>query len=199
MLSRYDKAYLVPFGEYFPFTRVLGPIYRLVFGWFGFEFSQSRSPGEAIFPLILPTSAAAVYICYESVFPQVPRGMVARGAEFLVNISNDAWFGSGGGAEQHFAMGTVRAVETRRYLLRVGNDGITALVDPLGEVRARLSRGARGALPVDYGVTSTLTPYVRLGDLLVLLLVPYAVSVGLLRYAPFAADKVAAKKGGDGR
>lgn len=180
VLSRYDKAYLVPFGEYFPFTQVLRPVYRLVFSWFGLEFYQSRSPGQAFTPLTLPSASAAVYICYESVFPQVPRAMVARGAEVLVNISNDAWFGSGGGAEQHFAMGTVRAVETRRYLLRAGNDGITALVDPLGRVQERLPRGDRGALAVTYGEATSITPYVRFGDLLVLALAGYAVGVSAL-------------------
>lgn len=181
VLSRYDKRYLVPFGEYFPATSVFRPVYRLVFSWFGFEFSQGRTPGARIVPLALPGMQAAAYICYESVFPQIARTMTARGAEVLVNISNDAWFGFGGGARQHFEMGTLRAIETRRYLLRAGNDGITALVDPLGRVRAELPRGERGALTVRYGERSGITPYVRFGDLLVVGLIVYVAGVVALR------------------
>jgi len=180
IVGRYDKVYLVPFGEYFPFIGTFTPIYRTVFGWFGYPLLETRPPGEVIAPLELPQGSAAVYICYESVFPQVVRGMVAEGGEFLVNISNDAWFGTGAGAEQHFQMGTLRAIETRRYLLRAGNDGITALVDPLGEVRERLPRGGRGALEVRFGRSETVTPYVRYGDVLVLALAVYAAGVGVV-------------------
>ncbi len=181
VLSRYDKRYLVPFGEYFPATSVLRPVYRLVFGWFGFDFSQGRTPGASTVPLELPGTRVAAYICYESVFPQVARTMTARGAQVLVNISNDAWFGSGGGARQHFYMGTLRAVETRRYLLRAGNDGVTALVDPLGRTRSELPRGERGALTVRYGERSGITPYIRFGDLLIVWLLLYVVVVVALR------------------
>lgn len=181
VLSRYDKRYLVPFGEYFPATPVLRPVYSTVFGWFGLEFYQGRTPGARTTPLELPGTRVAAYICYESVFPQIVRTMTARGAQVLVNISNDAWFGSGGGARQHFEMGTLRAVETRRYLLRAGNDGITALVDPLGRTRAELPRGERGALTVRYGEQGGLTPYVRFGDLLIVGLTLYVGAVVALR------------------
>ena len=176
--GRYDKVYLVPFGEYFPLIGPLEPIYRTIFGWFGYPLLQSRPPGQAIAPLSIAGTSVAAYICYESVFPQIARTMTARGAQVLVNISNDAWFGFGQGARQHFSMGNLRAIETRRYLLRDGNDGITALVNPLGQVEAELPRGERGALTVHYGARRGLTPYVRFGDLLVL---------GLALYVPLAA------------
>ena len=179
--GRYDKVYLVPFGEYFPLVQPLAPIYRTIFGWFGLPLLQSRPPGQVVAPLQLAGTAFAAYICYESVFPQIARTMVARGAQVLVNISNDAWFGFGQGARQHFSMGNLRAIETRRYLLRDGNDGITALVNPLGQVEAELPRGERGALTVRYGERSGLTPYVRFGDLLVLGLALYVPVVALLR------------------
>ena len=176
--GRYDKVYLVPFGEYFPLIGPLEPLYRTIFGWFGLPLLQSRPPGESVSPLSVAGTSVAAYICYESVFPQIARTMTARGAQVLVNISNDAWFGFGQGARQHFAMGNLRAIETRRYLLRDGNDGITALVNPLGQVEKELPRGERGALTVRYGERRTLTPYVRFGDLLVL---------GLALYVPLAA------------
>lgn len=182
VLGRFDKRYLVPFGEYFPLTSVLRPVYSVVFGWFGLEFYQTRTPGAETVPLELPNALAGTYICYESVFPQVARTMTARGAKVLVNVSNDAWFGFGQGARQHFYMGTLRAVETRRYLLRGGNDGVTAVVDPLGRTLAELPRGERGALTVRYGERSGLTPYVRFGDLLIVWLILYAgVVVGVRR------------------
>ena len=181
VLSRYDKRYLVPFGEYFPATSVLRPVYSAIFGWFGLEFYQGRTPGAETAPLKLPGTEVAAYICYESVFPQIARTMTAKGAQVLVNISNDAWFGFGQGARQHFSMGNLRAIETRRYLLRDGNDGITALVNPLGQVEAELPRGERGALTVRYGERRGLTPYVRFGDLLVLGLALCVPLVVLLR------------------
>ena len=141
VLSRYDKRYLVPFGEYFPATSVLRPIYSTIFGWFGLEFYRGRTPGAETVPLTLPGTQVAAYICYESVFPQIARTMTARGAQVLVNISNDAWFGFGQGARQHFSMGNLRAIETRRYLLRAGNDGITALINPPRSGRTGVAEG----------------------------------------------------------
>lgn len=180
--GRYDKVYLVPFGEYFPFIQVFAPVYRTVFGWFGYGLLESRPPGQVVAPITAGGTKLAAYICYESVFPQIARTMTAKGAAVLVNISNDAWFGFGQGARQHFYMGTLRAIETRRYLLRDGNDGVTALVDPLGRVQSELPRGERGALTVRYGLRTGLTPYVRFGDLLVLWLLLYVgVVIGVRR------------------
>ena len=179
--GRYDKVYLVPFGEYFPLLGPLEPVYRMIFGWFGYPLLQSRPPGQTIAPLSVAGTSVAAYICYESVFPQIARTMVAKGAQVLVNISNDAWFGFGQGARQHFSMGNLRAVETRRYLLRDGNDGITAVINPLGHVEAELPRGERAALTVHYGERRALTPYVRFGDLLVLGLALAVPVIAILR------------------
>ncbi len=178
VIDRYDKVYLVPFGEVFPFIGPLEPLYTFIFAQLGLPLLSSRPPGDEIAPLTLPSADAAVYICYESVFPHVTRQMVAQGAEVLVNISNDAWFGRGQGARQHFEMGNMRTIETRRYLLRAGNDGITALVNPLGQVEARLPRGVQGTLLVDYRLREGETLYVRYGDLLILVLAAFTLSFG---------------------
>ena len=175
--SRYDKFYLVPFGESAPFETVLSPVYRATFAWFGLSFIGGRLPGNEIAPLETPLGRAATYICYESVFPQVARAMVASGARVLVNISNDAWFGFGHGAEQHFDMGRMRAIETGRYLLRVGNDGITALVDPAGRVKERLPRGPEGTLLVNFRMLDHKTPYVAYGWMLPVVLSLYSLIV----------------------
>jgi len=181
VLSRYNKVYLVPFGERWPLIEQFPNFYRTVFSWFGLPMLLNTSPGLAVTPLQSPVGVIGAYICYESVFPQVARQMVTQGAQVLLNISNDAWFGLGRGAKQHFLMGSLRAIETRRYLLRAGNDGITAVIDPLGRVTAELPRGGQATLLVSFALQDGLTPYVRLGDRWLLLVVLYALLVLLLR------------------
>ncbi len=112
-------------------------------------------------------------------FPQVQRRQVAEGARLLVLGTNDAWFARGAGAEQHFDMGRMRAIETRRWLLRAGNDGVTASVDPLGRTVARLDRGVRGTLTAPFGLSDALTPWVRFGHLTPWLLGGYLLLVGV--------------------
>jgi apolipoprotein N-acyltransferase len=178
--DKYDKIVLVPFGERLPFFNALRPIYNLVYPLFGLG-AYTRVPGELAKPLTAPDLTAAVYICYESVFPQIPRQQVKRGGEVLINITNDAWFGSGNGAEQHFLMGTMRAIETKRYLLRAGNDGVTAVVDPYGRVLERLERHIPAALVGEYAVMNGQTLYVRWGDWIIWVVLIYAVLVVVVR------------------
>ncbi len=162
-LGRYDKAYLVPFGERWPLLETAAPLYRAVFGLMHLPMLINTTPGPGPIPLRTAEGPVATYICYESVFPQVQRVMVRDGARLLVNITNDAWFSEGNGAAQHFDMGNLRAIETGRYLLRAGNDGITAVVDPHGRVLERLPRHVRAALTARFAFIDTLTPYVRYG------------------------------------
>lgn len=180
LLGRYDKHYLVPFGERWPFIESLPGLYRTVFSWLGLPLLAGTSAGPG--PTILTTAVgpAAAFICYESIFPQVQRAMVAGGARVLLLITNDAWFAHGAGGEQHFDMGRLRAIETRRWLLRAGNDGITAVVDPRGTVTARLERRVPGFLAADFEVRDDLTPWVRYGDMTPPLLVSYLALVGLV-------------------
>ena len=178
--DRYDKVFLVPFGERWPLIQSAAPAYRAIFGLLGLPLLQSTSPGKAFDPLQTSVGLVATYICYESVFPQVQRVMVRRGAAVLINVTNDAWFARGNGARQHFDMGRLRAIETRRYLLRAGNDGITAAVDPHGRVLAELERGVAGTLAVNYGLNEVETPWVRYGHLLIPVLTLYLVLVAAL-------------------
>jgi apolipoprotein N-acyltransferase len=165
LVDRYDKRFLVPFGERFPLIETAAPLYRAVFNMLGLPMLLGTFPGDDLAPLDTPDGPVAAYICYESVFPQVQRAMVARGAELLINITNDAWFARGDGGRQHFDMGRLRAIETRRYLLRAGNDGITGAVDPNGRVTAELERRVAGTLLVPYAMSDVRTPYVRFGGL----------------------------------
>jgi apolipoprotein N-acyltransferase len=174
--DKYDKIVLVPFGERLPFFNFLRPIYDVIYPLFGIP-AFTRVPGELAKPLVTPNLVAAVYICYESVFPQIPRQQVKRGGEALINITNDAWFGSGNGAEQHFLMGTMRAIETRRYLLRAGNDGVTAVVDPFGRTLTRLERHISSSLVGEYALMNGQTLYVRWGDWIIWVALVYALIV----------------------
>lgn len=178
--DKYDKVVLVPFGERLPFFNLLRPIYNVIYPLFGLG-AYTRVPGELAKPLTASDLTAAVYICYESVFPQIPRQQVKRGGEVLINVTNDAWFGSGNGAEQHFLMGTMRAIETRRYLLRAGNDGVTAVVDPHGKTLTRLERHIPSSLVGDYALMNGQTPYVRWGDYIVWLTAIYAAIIIVVR------------------
>lgn len=168
--DRYDKHYLVPFGERFPLADAAAPLYRAVFGLFGLAPLTSTSQGTELAPLDSPIGRIAAYICYESVFPQVQRSMVGSGADLLVNITNDAWFSHGDGAAQHYEMGRMRAIETRRYLLRAGNDGVTGVVDPFGRTLAQIPRGISGVMSAPFALSDELTPWVRYGDWLLPLL-----------------------------
>lgn len=163
VLGRYDKHYLVPFGERWPLHGSLPWLYDGLFGLFGLPPLASTSAGPPPAPLATPLGPVAAFVCYESVFPQVQRRQVADGARLLVLGTNDAWFARGAGAEQHFDMGRLRAIETRRWLLRAGNDGVTAAVDPLGRTVARLERGVAGTLTAPFALETGLTPWVRLG------------------------------------
>lgn len=170
--GRFDKVYTVPFGETIPFAEALAPLYEVVYGWFGL-LPSTTTPGAGFTPIPTSLGTAAAYICYESVFPQVARRLVAAGGEVLINVSNDAWFGRGNGAEQHFAMGTMRAIETRRYLLRAGNDGITAVVSPQGQTLQRLERFIASSMVGNFALMQGETVYVRYGDWLVALTAGY--------------------------
>jgi apolipoprotein N-acyltransferase len=163
VVDRYDKAYLVPFGERWPLLETAKPLYRAIFGLLHLPMLINTAAGPGPIPLRTPHGPVAAYICYESVFPQVQRVMVREGARVLVNITNDAWFSKGNGAEQHFMMGNLRAIATGRYLLRAGNDGITAVVDPHGRVLQRLPRHVAAALTARFAFRDTLTPFVRFG------------------------------------
>lgn len=175
VVDRNLKARLVPFGEYFPLYQALRPVYRVIEHAIGFELG-SLTPAQHLQPLTLNGVTYGAYVCYDSVFPWVARQLVRRGAQVLVNPSNDGWY-EGWGVQQHFMMGRVRAIETRRWLVRSVNSGVAGAVNDLGQPVRLLSQGA-GAVHVEVRRLHGQTLYTRLGDLPALLL-----SVLLLLYA----------------
>jgi apolipoprotein N-acyltransferase len=158
VVAHYDKAHLVPFGEYVPLRGVLG-LAKLTAGTIDF----SRGPGRMTLNLLgLPP--VSPLICYEVIFP---ANVTARNArpQWLLNLTNDAWYGLSTGPYQHFAAARLRAVEEGLPLVRVANTGISGIVDPYGRIIGRLGLGERGIVdgPLPMALASD-TFYARLGN-----------------------------------
>ncbi|HWW51649.1 MAG TPA: apolipoprotein N-acyltransferase [Verrucomicrobiae bacterium] len=154
----YDKIHLVPFGEYVPLRRWLSFAGRLTADISDFTPGWDSRVGR------LPGGRFGTFICYEAVFPAEIRQFTVGGAELLINISNDGWFGRSSAPAQHLMMARVRAVENRRWLLRDTNNGFTVVVDPYGRIVRRLPTDVRRELDAPYDFRSGLTPYARFGD-----------------------------------
>lgn len=159
LVESYDKQRLVPYSEYDPAAgAVLAPLLGAV------TAGDPYVPGMrgTVFragPLPLATP-----VCFEITYPGLVRRLRANGAELIVNLSNDAWFGPGGYPEMHLAHAMFRAVESRTWVVRGANTGISAAIDPLGRVRASLAAFTEGAFAVDVAAASTLPFYARHGD-----------------------------------
>lgn len=126
--GRYDKVHLVPFGEYVPLKKILFFAKRLV------QAAGDFKPGRSLRPLPGSSARLGVLICYEVIFPELSRGQVIEGAQVLVNITNDAWFGRSSAPYQHLAFAVFRAVENRKPIIRCANTGISAIIDQRGRV-----------------------------------------------------------------
>jgi apolipoprotein N-acyltransferase len=155
--ARYDKVHLVPFGEFVP-------------GWARFAFTEALvrevgnfTPGAR--PTVVPARApVGVAICFEVVFPDLVTAEVRAGAEVLATLTNDGWYGFSWAPRQHFAQVVLRAAENRRFFARAALTGISAVIDPLGRVVARLEVGDSGLLVEDVQPMPGLTPRARWGD-----------------------------------
>jgi apolipoprotein N-acyltransferase len=156
LIYRYHKIRLVPFGEYVPALfgrRFTGKVVEQV---------SDFTPGEKPSLGRLDGQALGAFICYEAIFPDLIREFA--GADLLVNITNDAWYGRSSAPEQHFAMAVFRAVENRKYLIRAANTGVTAVVDPEGRVLARTELFVPTVLVRDVAFVPGRTIYARFGD-----------------------------------
>lgn len=155
----YDKHHLVPFGEYVPLRSIL-PINKITAGNIDF------TPGPGLVTLRLPgLSPFSPLICYEAIFPGRVTAQGDR-PDWLLNVTNDAWFGLSAGPHQHFASARMRAVEEGLPLVRVANTGISGIVDARGRVLAALPLGFEGALDVILPPPAAPTLFSRYGDLI---------------------------------
>jgi apolipoprotein N-acyltransferase len=156
--ARYDKVHLVPFGEYLPFPSLFS-----FAGGLTKEVGEFH-PGAFRQPLNAGAEQLGVFICYESVFPDEVRQFTKNGAQVLVNISNDGWYGDSGAYAQHLNQTRMRAIENNRWLLAAADTGVTASIDPFGRVVKQIPRKQRTALSAPYALISATTFYTRHGD-----------------------------------
>jgi len=158
-VGRYDKMHLVPFGEYVPLKKLLPFVSKMVtsigdFGT-GADYTVIRA-GRGSF---------GTAICFEAIFPELVRMFPLGGANFIVNITNDAWFGKSAAPYQHFDMALMRAVENRRTLVRAANTGVSGFVDPEGRVMARTEIFTRGYVVKDIYLVGEKSFYTLHGDI----------------------------------
>ncbi len=174
--ATYDKMHLVPFGEYLPFEDLLRRVglMQLAGGVGGFLPGQERRRmAVAGAPDLLPL------VCYEAIFPgvAVPDG---ERPGWLLNLTDDAWFGASPGPYQHFQQARVRAIEEGLPLIRAANSGISAVIDPLGRVVASLPLGHEGLLDSPLPKPAEITLYASIGDWLFILTVAAILVVGAI-------------------
>ena len=155
-LAHYDKEHLVPFGEYLP-------------SWLNWKFLEALLQGVGVYtegtttaPLHYRNLALGMLICYEGIFPWLAQDRAAQGANILVDISNDGWFGATPAARQHLYLTALRALEQNRWLLRGTNTGISAVVDPRGRLTLRGGQFRAQALWARAGLQTAPSPYHRL-------------------------------------
>lgn len=195
----YAKRHLVPFGEYVPLRPVLGWLGKFV--PIGDDFAHGDGPRLLITPLAGVAAAIAPLICYEDIYPGLARSSARAGADLLAVITNNGWFGEGGAAEQHAAHSVLRAVETRRPVIRCGNGGWSGWIDEFGNVRTVLTREGHGiffrgtqtiSLSRDVRWIGRASYYVAHGDWFVAVCaVVFTLGVSLLLSAPAPAAPTA--------
>jgi apolipoprotein N-acyltransferase len=154
----YDKIHLVPFGEYEPFPLIHHVVASVSEEVGGFHKGNKYLVGQ------LGDYKFGSFICYEAIYPGEVRRFTAAGANVLINISNDGWFGRSAAAEQHLRMVRVRAVENRRWIVRGTNNGFTVSIDPYGRIIEPLPPDVRAATDLPYDFRTDETIYVRYGD-----------------------------------
>lgn len=155
----YDKIHLVPFGEYVPLRKILFFIDKLVVG------IGDYASGDSHLRATTPYGDFGTLICYEIIFPGLVRKFYSTGGDFMVTITNDAWFGRTTGPYQHFSMAVFRAVENRKPVIRAANTGISGFIDSNGRILSRTELFQRTVLTQEIKTDSKRSFYSRYGDL----------------------------------
>jgi len=156
-VARYDKIHLVPFGEYIPKWAKLFFPRKLVHELGSFEAGKDVRLLDVPFP-------AGMSICFEMVFPRLAAAECRKGAELLLTLTNDGWYGRSWAPDQHFAQAVLRAVECRRWVIRAALTGVSGIISPEGRVISRLDTGQRGVLSGTVFQSSTLSFAARFPD-----------------------------------
>lgn len=155
----YDKIHIVPFGEYVPLRRLLFFVDKLVYG------IGDYIPGSSYIKAVTPFGSFGTLICYEIIFPGLVRKFYAHGGDFMVTITNDAWFGKTSGPYQHFSMAVFRAIENRKPVIRAANSGISGFIDSSGRIIGRTELFERTTLVREIESDGTVTIFAKYGDI----------------------------------
>ncbi|MBI4698027.1 MAG: apolipoprotein N-acyltransferase [Nitrospirae bacterium] len=160
LISVYDKIHMVPYGEYVPLRRFFPFISKLVEGIGDF------TPGSEYTVMNIPGGRFSTLICYEIIFPDMARKFAEKGADFLVTITNDAWFGRSSAPYQHFSIAVLRAVENRMPVVRSANTGISGFIDAKGRIMSKSGLFVEDALTEEITIRSlSRSFYSKYGDL----------------------------------
>ncbi|MBR6904826.1 MAG: apolipoprotein N-acyltransferase, partial [Bacteroidales bacterium] len=166
LVSHYHKSRLVPGVEKMPFPKIFGFLEKAIIELGGSNSSLGKDTAQRTFafevdgkPLCIGTA-----ICYESVYGELVAKFVRDGANILAVITNDSWWDDSPGHRQHFEMSRLRAIETRRYILRAANGGFSGVIDPLGRVLEKTNYDERTAIKATVYAKSDETFYVKHGD-----------------------------------
>jgi apolipoprotein N-acyltransferase len=160
----YDKVHLVPFGEYVPLKKYIPFVHRLV------PAAGDFSIGKKVQPIHSPGLTIGALICFETIFPDISRKFAAQGAELLVNLTNDAWFGRTSAPYQHLSMAVLRCVENGLPMVRAANTGISAFILANGKIVDTSKLFVREILQKKIKLTRKKTFYSQLGDIFAILL-----------------------------
>jgi apolipoprotein N-acyltransferase len=173
-VSRYDKAHLVPFGEYVPFKKWLPFLGKIVAQVGDFH---AGPPGGI---LTYGDHRIGPLICYDGIFPELARAAVDNGADLLVNLTNDAWYGRTSAPYQHLVQYVFRAVETRRSLIRATNTGISAFILPNGKIENATGLFENAVRVQTVACLKLRTVYVRIGDTFAMICLAGVIGLGLV-------------------
>ena len=179
-ISKYDKAHLVPYGEYIPLKKWLPFLGKIVAQVGDFK------PGEKGNTLSWRDYRLGIQICYEVIFPSLSRAMARNDASLLINITNDAWFGKTSGPYQHFSMTVFRAVENRRALARAANTGISGFIDPVGRILTSTALLEEAVATESLPLLQRKTFYTRFGDLFAMTCFAMTLIIGTIKIGKFA-------------
>ena len=161
----YDKRHMVPFGEYTPLDFIFGFIGEIL----NLPMSNLTEGKKIQKPFIFNETSIHQLICYEAAFPSLLN--ITNDFSFIVNVSNDAWFGNSLAPYQHLQIAQSRALESNKYLVRVANTGISAIIDQNGKIVNKIKLNTEGVINSRILALKGITPYMRFGDYPVLMLI----------------------------
>jgi len=163
----YGKRHLVPFGEYLPAERILTALFPFVSNIS--QFGSALTPGEGENIMEINGVSYGGLVCFDSIFPELARTSVARGADVLIIVTNDSWFRDSPAIYQHNAQAVLRAVENNRYVVRAANTGVSSFISPTGKILRQSEVLEREVLTQKIEIVKNKTVYTRFGDIILYL------------------------------